>query len=495
MTAIAEPVLSDRTAALAERLRTAVGTERVLTDRAQVRTYECDGLANFKVTPAIVVLAESRQHVVDTVRLCSEAGVPFVARGSGTGLSGGALPSADGVLLVLSRLRALSPVDADNRQVTVEPGVINLWVTRDAAPHDLAYAPDPSSQLVCSIGGNVAENAGGAHCLKYGFTVNHVLGAEVVLPDGEVVHLGGRAPEHPGYDLLGAFIGSEGTLGVATELTLRLIRVPEAVQTMLVGYSSVEDAAGTVSDIIAAGILPAAVEMMDALAIEAAEAAVSCGYPAGAVAVLVIELDGPQVEVEAQFRQVEEIARARNAFEIRIAADDAERALMWKGRKSAFAAVGRISPSYFVQDGVIPRTKLPEVLGEIERMADERGLRVANVFHAGDGNLHPLVLFDDAVEGQAHEAEELAGAILELCITSGGSITGEHGVGQEKRMKMGKQFTPEDLDTMQLLRCAFDPDGVANPGKVFPTPRLCGERPGVRKGEHPVQAAGLGEVF
>src|ERR671920_462290 len=371
-TAIAEPVVSDRTAALAERLRSAVGVERVLTDRSQVRTYECDGLANFKVTPAIVVLAESRQHVVDTVRLCSEAGVPFVARGSGTGLSGGALPSADGVLLVLSRLRKLSPVDADNRQVTVEPGVINLWVTRDAAPHDLAYAPDPSSQLVCSIGG-----------------------------DG------------------------------------------------------------------------------DALAIEAAEAAVSCGYPAGAVAVLVIELDGPQVEVEAQFRQVEEIARARNAFEIRIAADDAERALMWKGRKSAFAAVGRISPSYFVQDGVIPRTKLPEVLADIERMADERGLRVANVFHAGDGNLHPLVLFDDAVEGQAHEAEELAGAILELCITSGGSITGEHGVGQEKRMKMGKQFTAEDLDTMQLLRCAFDPEGIANPGKVFPTPRLCGERPGV----------------
>jgi glycolate oxidase len=495
MTAIAEPALSDRTATLADRLRSAVGTERVLTDRTQVRTYECDGLANFKVTPAIVVLAESRQHVVDTVRLCSEAGVPFVARGSGTGLSGGALPSADGVLLVLSRLRRLSPVDADNRQVTVEPGVINLWVTRDAAPHDLAYAPDPSSQLVCSIGGNVAENAGGAHCLKYGFTVNHVLGAEVVLPDGEVVHLGGRAPEHPGYDLLGAFIGSEGTLGVATELTLRLIRVPEAVQTMLVGYHSVEDAAGTVSDIIAAGIVPAAVEMMDALAIQAAEAAVSCGYPEGAVAVLVIELDGPQVEVEAQFRQVEEIARARNAFETRIAADDAERALMWKGRKSAFAAVGRISPSYFVQDGVIPRTKLPEVLAEIDRMADEKGLRVANVFHAGDGNLHPLVLFDDAVEGQAHEAEELAGAILELCVTSGGSITGEHGVGSEKRMKMAKQFTPEDLDTMQLLRCAFDPAGIANPGKVFPTPRLCGERPGVRKGEHPVQAAGLGEVF
>jgi glycolate oxidase len=495
VTAVAESAVTERTSALAQRLRATVGAQRVLTDRSQVRTYECDGLANFTVTPAIVVLAESRQHVVDTVRLCAEAGVPFVARGSGTGLSGGALPTADGVLLVLSRLRRLGPVDAENARVVVEPGVINLWVTRDAAPHDLAYAPDPSSQLVCSIGGNVAENAGGAHCLKYGFTVNHVLGAEVVLPDGSVVHLGGPAPEHPGYDLLGAFIGSEGTLGVATELTLRLIRVPEAVQTMLVGFRSVEDAAGTVSDIIAAGILPAAVEMMDALAIEAAEAAVSCGYPAGAVAVLVIELDGPEVEVEAQFAEVERIALARNAFETRIAADADERALMWKGRKSAFAAVGRISPSYFVQDGVIPRTKLPEVLGNISRMADERGLRVANVFHAGDGNLHPLVLFDGAVEGQAHEAEELAGAILDLCITSGGSITGEHGVGQEKRHKMAKQFTPEDLDTMQLVRCAFDPDGIANPGKVFPTPRLCGERPGPRSGEHPLQAAGLGEVF
>ena len=486
---------SERTRRLGERLKAAVGAERVLTDHSQLRTYECDGLANFRVTPAVVVLAESRQHVVDTVRLCSEAGVPFVARGSGTGLSGGALPSADGVLLVLSRLRALQPVDADNARVVVEPGVINLWVTRDATPHGLAYAPDPSSQLVCSIGGNVAENAGGAHCLKYGFTVNHVMGAEVVLPDGEVVHLGGPAPEHPGYDLLGAFIGSEGTLGVATELTLRLIRVPEAVQTMLVGFRSVEDAAATVSDIIAAGIVPAAIEMMDSLAIEAAEKAVACGYPAGAVAVLVIELDGPEVEVDAQFALVERIVQDRHAFETRIAQDAAERALMWKGRKSAFAAVGRISPSYFVQDGVIPRTKLPEVLAEMKRMADDVGLRVANVFHAGDGNLHPLVLFDDAVEGQAHDAEELAGSILELCITSGGSITGEHGVGHEKRHKMAKQFTPEDLDTMQLVRCAFDPDGIANPGKIFPTPRLCGERPGPRKGEHAVQAAGLGEVF
>ncbi|CAN5174781.1 FAD-linked oxidase C-terminal domain-containing protein [soil metagenome] len=495
MTASLLTPAADRTAELAARLRDAVGNERVLTDHAQLRTYECDGLANFRVTPGVVVLAESRQHVIDTVRLCAEAKIPFVARGSGTGLSGGALPVAEGVLLVLSRLRSLGPVDPDNARVVVEPGVINLWVTRDATPYDLAYAPDPSSQQVCSIGGNVAENAGGAHCLKYGFTVNHVMGAEVVLPDGSVVQLGGTAPEHPGYDLLGAFIGSEGTLGVATSLTLRLVRVPEAVQTMLVGFSTVEDAAGTVSDIIAAGILPAAIEMMDALAIEAAEAAVHCGYPEGAVAVLVIELDGPQVEVEAQFAQVEQLALARSAFETRIAQDAAERALMWKGRKSAFAAVGRISPAYFVQDGVIPRTKLPQVLAEIDRMADAVGLRVANVFHAGDGNLHPLVLFDDAVEGQADDAEELAGDILELCITSGGSITGEHGVGMEKRLKMAKQFTPEDLDTMQLVRCAFDPDNIANPGKVFPTPRLCGERPGPHTSEHPVQAAGLGEVF
>jgi len=402
---------------------------------------------------------------------------------------------ADGVLIVLSRLRGILRIDPDNARIVVEPGVINLWVSREAAPHDLAYVPDPSSQQVCSIGGNVAENSGGAHCLKYGFTVNHVMGAEIVLSDGQVVHLGGTAPEHPGYDLLGVFVGSEGTLGVATEVTLRLVRVPEAVQTMLVGFRSVEDAAGTVSDIIAAGILPAAIEMMDALAIEAAEAAVRCGYPPGAVAVLVIELDGPQIEVEAQFAQVAQLALARHAFETRIAADAAERALMWKGRKSAFAAVGRISPAYFVQDGVIPRTRLPQVLAEISRMADEVGLRVANVFHAGDGNLHPLVLFDDAVDGQAHDAEELAGAILDLCVALGGSITGEHGVGHEKKSKMSTQFTPEDLDTMQLVRCAFDPGNLANPGKIFPTPRLCGERPGPRTGADDARDPAMGQVF
>jgi len=361
------------TAGLAARLRERIPADRVLTDPAQLRTYECDGLATFRVQPGVVVLAADRRDVVETVRLCAELGVPFVARGSGTGLSGGAMPVAEGVLIVLSRMRRIVSVDPDNFRVVVEPGVINLWVTREAAPHDQAYAPDPSSQSICSIGGNLAENAGGAHCLKYGFTVHHVMGAEVVLPDGQVVHLGGTAPEHPGYDLLGAFVGSEGTLGVATEVTVRVIRVPESVQTMLVGFASVEDAAAAVSDIIAAGILPAAIEMMDALAIEAAEATVHCGYPPGAVAVLIIELDGPQAEVDAQFAQVEQLVQARHAFETRIAQDGAERALMWKGRKSAFAVVGRISPAYFVQDGVIPRTQLPEVLAGIGRLADEAG--------------------------------------------------------------------------------------------------------------------------
>ncbi|MEU6854283.1 FAD-linked oxidase C-terminal domain-containing protein [Actinacidiphila alni] len=480
--------------ALAARLRAAIGAGKVLTDPAQLRTYECDGLTNFRVRPAVVVLAADRDDVVATVRLCAAAGVPFVARGSGTGLSGGAVPVADGVLIVLSRLRRILAVDPDNARVVVEPGVINLWVTREAAPYGQAYAPDPSSQQVCSIGGNVAENAGGAHCLKYGFTVNHVMGAEVVLPDGEVVHLGGTAPEHPGLDLLGAFVGSEGTLGVATRVTVRTIQAPETVRTMLVGFHSVEDAAGTVSDIIAAGIVPAAIEMMDALAIEAAEAAVNCGYPQGAMAVLVVELDGPAVEVAEQFDHVEQLAANRHAFETRIARDEAERALMWKGRKSAFAAVGRISPAYYVQDGVIPRTRLPEILTEVGRLADAAGIRVANVFHAGDGNLHPLILFDDTVPGAAHAAEELGFTILDLCVDAGGSITGEHGVGLEKKSRMPRQFSADDLDTMQLVRCAFDPDGIANPGKQFPTPRLCGERPGVRTAADTHDPA-LGEVF
>jgi glycolate oxidase len=317
----------------------------------------------------------------------------------------------------------------------------------------------------------------------------------VVTPDGDVVHLGGKAPDPPGYDLLGAFVGSEGTLGIATEVTVRLLRAPESVRTLLAGFASTDDAGTAVSTIIGAGVVPAAIEMMDALAIEAAEAAVHCDYPAGAAAVLVVELDGPVAEVAAQFEQVVEFCDGAGAFEIRIAADDVERAMFWKGRKSAFAAVGRISPDYIVQDGVIPRTALPPVLRRIGQLAAERGLRVANVFHAGDGNLHPLVLFDDAVAGEAERAEELSGAILDLCIEQGGSITGEHGVGMDKAKHMPRMFTAADLDTMQLLRCAFDPDHLSNPGKVFPTPRLCGEVPGRHRGAHPLQEQGLAEVF
>ena len=313
--------------------------------------------------------------------------------------------------------------------------------------------------------------------------------------DGDLVHLGGRAPDPPGYDLLGVFVGSEGTLGIATEVTVRLTRLPEAVRTLLAGFATTDQAGAATSAIIAAGVVPAAVEMMDALAIEAAEAAVHCGYPERAGAVLIVELDGPAAEVEAQFESVEGFCRQHGAFEIRIAGDDAERALFWKGRKSAFAAVGRISPDYIVQDGVIPRTALPDVLHRIAEIARENGIRVANVFHAGDGNLHPLVLFDDAVPGQAERAEEVSGAILDLCIEYGGSITGEHGVGMDKAKHMPRMYSDDDLDTMQLVRCAFDPRGLANPGKVFPTPRLCGEVPGRHKGAHPLQEAGVAEVF
>jgi glycolate oxidase len=480
---------------LAGRLRAALDGKRVITDRQELRTYECDGLAHYKVTPALVAFPHTAEECAAVVRACVDAGVPYVARGSGTGLSGGALPRADGVLIVTSQMRTIREVAPEDERAVVEPGVINLQVTNAASQYGYYYAPDPSSQQICSIGGNVAENSGGAHCLKYGFTTNHVTGAQIVAPDGELVRLGGRAPDTPGYDLLGAFVGSEGTLGIATEVTVRLVRLPESVRTLLAAFESTDQAGAATSAIIAAGVVPAAVEMMDALAIEAAEAAVNCGYPRGAGAVLIVELDGPAAEVEAQFDQVRRLCDDNGAFEIRIAADDAERALFWKGRKSAFAAVGRISPDYIVQDGVIPRTALPEVLHRIGEVSAAHGVRVANVFHAGDGNLHPLVLFDDGVEGEAERAEEVSGAIIDLCIEYGGSITGEHGVGMDKARYMPRMFTDDDLDTMQLLRCAFDPDGLANPGKIFPTPRLCGEVPGRHKGAHPLQEAGLAEVF
>src|SRR6266571_4723002 len=357
-------VMADRQR-LIDRMRAVVGAGGVISEHNQLRTYECDGLAAFRVTPALVVLPETTEQVQGVVRVCHDEGVPFVARGSGTGLSGGALPRSDGVLVVLSRMRRILEIDYDNQRAVVEPGVINLWVTREVAPRGYYYAPDPSSQLVCSIGGNVAENSGGAHCLKYGFTTNHVVGLEVVLPDGELVHLGGAAPDPPGYDLVGAFVGSEGTLGIATKITLRLLRKPEAVRTLMAAFESTDHAGDAVSKIIAAGIVPAAVEMMDALAMEAAEAAVHVHYPEGAGAVLIVELDGPEAEVEHQFEEVERLCREAGSTTIQIAEDDDQRALFWKGRKSAFAAVGRISPDYYVQDGVIPRTALGAVLRAI----------------------------------------------------------------------------------------------------------------------------------
>ncbi|MFK5634870.1 MULTISPECIES: FAD-linked oxidase C-terminal domain-containing protein [unclassified Ornithinimicrobium] len=478
-----------------EELRDVMPDSHLLTDPSEVATYECDGLAAYRVTPALVVLADTAQDVAATVAACARHRVPFVARGSGTGLSGGALPHAEGVLVVTSRLRTLHAVRPEDQRADVDAGVINLQVSKAANPLGYYFAPDPSSQQICSIGGNVAENSGGAHCLKYGFTSNHVLSLDVVTPSGAQVTLGTDAPDAPGYDLVSAFVGSEGTLGVATRATVRLVRLPQEVRTILAGFRTTDQAGAATSAIIAAGIVPAAIEIMDALAIEAAEKAVSCGYPQGAGAVLVVELDGARQEVEHEYAVVEQICTEQEAFEFRMATDAAERAEIWKGRKSAFAAVGRISPDYIVQDGVVPRTALPAVLRRMGEISAEHGVRVANVFHAGDGNLHPLVLFDASEEGATERAEMVSGMILDLCIEHGGSITGEHGVGSDKAKYMPRMFTDEDLDTMQLLRCAFDPDGIANPGKIYPTPRLCGERPRIVQGAHPLQEAGLAEVF
>lgn len=467
----------------------------LVTDRAELGTYECDGLAHLATVPALVVLARDAGEVRQAVAACASQGVPFVARGAGTGLSGGAVPVADGVLVVTAKMRRILEVDVDNERCVVEPGVANLDITRACATDGYYYAPDPSSQQVCSIGGNVAENSGGAHCLKHGFTTNHVTGLDLVTPDGEIVGLGGKALDSPGYDLVGAIVGSEGTLGVVTSVTVRLSRSPEAVYTLLAGFPDTDTAGAAVTAIVGAGLVPSAIEMMDELAIVAAEAAVDCHYPDGAGAVLIVELDGPRADVEAGVAAVERCCVQAGALELRHARDDAERAQLWRGRKSAFAAVGRISPDYIVQDGVVPRTALPEVLRAIGSLSAAAGIRVANVFHAGDGNLHPLVLFDARVDGQLDGAEKLSHAILDLCLEHGGSITGEHGVGLDKRGSMGAMFTPEDLDTMQMLRCAFDPHGICNPGKVFPTPRLCGEQPGRRGAAHPLVSAGLAELY
>ena len=474
-------------------LRRICGPGAVLTDPLDLLTYECDGLPHLRHTPPVVVLPASAGQVQDVVRVCHRHDVPFVARGHGSGLSGGALPVPGGVVIGLARLNRVIEVDIPNRRVTVEPGVTNLEITRQVAPQGFYYAPDPSSQQVCSIGGNVAENSGGAHCLKYGFTVHHVLGLELVLANGDLVRLDGAIADAPGPDLLGVLIGSEGTLAIVTKVIVRILRRPESVETLVAAYDSTSAAGMAVSEIIAAGIIPAAAEIMDALSIEAVEAAVHPNFPP-ANTILIVELDGPVADVRGQFAEVEAICRRVGATTVEVAEDEAHRARIWKGRKGAFAAMGRVTPNYYVQDGVVPRTKLPDVLDRIRRLEARCGLRIGNVFHAGDGNLHPLICYDEKVAGQSELAAEVGGEILSYCIEAGGSITGEHGVGADKVGYMPRMFSDDDLDVMQRVRRAFDPKGLCNPGKIFPTPRLCGEVPGPYHA-HRIEKAGLGERF
>lgn len=479
----------------ADRLLRILDPDGVISSPDELIVYECDALTGYRIKPIFVVLPKSAREVSEIIKLCNQENIPFVPRGAGTGLSGGALPTEEGIVISLSRMNRILEIDVPNQRVVVEPGVVNLWVTNAVSDSGYYYAPDPSSQLVCTIGGNVAENSGGLHCLKYGVTTNHVLGLEVVLPDGEIVTLGGKTQDHPGYDLVGIFVGSEGLLGIVTKVVLRIIRKPEMVKTFLAAFEKVEHAGAAVAAITARGIIPAGMEIMDSLSIIAVEKAVQAGYPVDAGAILLVELDGPTAEVQAQSPLVVETLKECKAAEIRLARDAEERALFWKGRKSAFAAMGRMSHNYYVQDGVIPRTKLAEVLGEIEDLSKKFGLRVANVFHAGDGNLHPLVLYDSSKPGEAEKAEELAGEILKVCVYVGGSITGEHGVGHDKKRFMSLMFDEQALDTMNMIRCTFDPKGLCNPGKVFPTPRSCIEAGATSYREHPVEKAGLGERF
>jgi len=441
--------------------------DRLLTEPAELVPYESDALTAYRRRPLAVVIPESQSEVIDTVQLCAGHKVPFVPRGSGTSLSGGSLPVEGGIVIALNRLNRILKIDPENRLAIVEVGVPNLDVSKAAAPFGLYYAPDPSSQPICTIGGNLAFNSGGAHCLKFGMTSNHVLRIKAVLPDGEVVQLGGDSFESIGPDLVGLFVGSEGLFGVALEVTLRLTPKPEVYRTVLASYDSLEAAGNAVSQVVAAGLLPGAMEMMDELAIEAAEAAVQANYPPGAAALLIVEMDGEVKQVEVDFERLMQVINASGAGEIRIAQDDADRMRIWKGRKSAFSAVGRLSPDYIVQDGVVPRSRLGSALAEIDRLSEQYDIRVANVFHAGDGNLHPLILYDGNQSGALERAESMAGEILQLCIDFQGSITGEHGVGIEKREYLPKMFNEAEIGTMLSIRSAIDPDEISNQGKMF----------------------------
>ena len=464
-----------------------VPAERLLTRPGALAAYESDGLTSFRSRPRAVLIAESRQEVVAAVRACHAAGVPFMARGSGTSLSGGAVPIEDGIVIALNRLNQVLRFDPESRVAVVEPGVVNLAVTALAAPHGLYYAPDPSSQPVCTIGGNVAFNSGGAHCFRHGMTANHVLGIEAVLADGTEVTLGGDSLEQAGPDLAGLFVGSEGLFGIALAITLRLVPRPQVYRTVLAAYASLQSAGDAVSRVIRSGLLPGAMEIMDRLAIEAAEAAVQPHYPAGAAALLIVELEGEDAQVAIEFEHLMgEIAQS-GATETRVAADDEDRARIWKGRKSAFSAVGRLSPDFIVQDGVVPRARLGEALATIEALSRKHGIRVANVFHAGDGNLHPLILYDGREAGAHDRAEVLAAEIIRLCISLGGSITGEHGVGLEKRQFLREMYGEEDIECMRRLRLAMDPSELANRGKKLADVTAGG----MGHGLHPLERAGI----
>jgi len=474
--------------AVLQRLAAIMPPGRFLERPEHLAAYESDGLTAFRARPIAVAIPETAEEVIALVRFCRAERLPFVARGSGTSLSGGSLPVAGGIVIALNRLNRILKLDPAQRIAVVEPGVVNLDVSQAAAVHGLHYAPDPSSQSICTIGGNVAFNSGGAHCLKYGMTSNHVLGIKAVLATGEVVEWGGPSRETVGPDWCGLFTGNEGLFGIALEITLQLLPRAECFHTVLAGYRTLEQAGDAVSAVIASGLLPGAMEIMDALALEAAVAAVHAEYPPGCEAVLIVELEGPREVVAADRERLDEIIAASQPVEARPARDAEERVAIWKGRKSAFSAVGRLSSDFIVQDGVVPRRRLGEALRRIGEMGRAAGIRVANVFHAGDGNLHPLILFNGRESGALQRAEALAGRILEMCVEMGGSITGEHGVGMEKRDYLSAMFSADEIDCMRRIRSAFDPLGIANPGKMFPNSEASALQ---HRGLHPLEKAGL----
>jgi len=474
MPAADEAVLGRR-GAIVRALSAIVSGEGVIAGEREMRPYESDGLTAYRQLPMVVVLPETTEQVARVLAYCHAEGLKVVPRGAGTSLSGGALPLADGVLLGMAKFSRIREIDFDNRVAVVEPGVTNLAITRAVEHMGFYYAPDPSSQIACTIGGNVAENSGGVHCLKYGMTTNNVLGCEMVLMTGEVVRLGGKHLDAGGYDLIGIVTGSEGLLGVVTEVTVRILKKPECARAVLVGFASSQDAGECVSKVIGAGIIPGGMEMMDRPAIHAVEQFVHAGYPLDIEALLIVELDGPQAEVDHLIARVAEIAKSCRASTLKVSTSEDERLLFWAGRKAAFPAVGRISPDYYCMDGTIPRAKLPLVLKRVRELSEQYGLAVANVFHAGDGNLHPLILYDANKPGELERCEAFGAEILKLCVEVGGVLTGEHGVGIEKRDLMPAMFSQADLDHQQRLKCAFDDKGLLNPGKVFPTLHRCAE--------------------